>query len=316
MTAFKKSILFSVGRLVSGSFTKPQTEDLDGNPLTVKEGVNKGQPSVRWFFAVAIPKSPDGRHWAHEEWGKQVWAIGHSCFPAGQASQDDFSWKIVDGDSTKLNKGKRPTRPCDREGHKGHWIISFSSGFAPKCYNSDGSKPMDPAAFKLGMWVQVNGTVDGNENLQKSGVYMNHDGVAFQWADKEIFTGVDPTTVGFGKGVNKPAGASAMPPGSFTPPAALPPAAPAVPGVPAPTYAAPPGPAAPVAPTAVAPSPSFVPAAIAAAPPPPPVAPVAPPAGPSGKFMTAAAQGVPYTSFIAQGWNDEQMISAGYLLRG
>lgn len=314
-TPYKQSLLFPVGRLLMGSFTVPQDKDIDGNPMTVKKGPNKGQPSVRWFFAYGIPKTPGVGHWGSEPgWGQIIWTIGHSCFPAGQAQRPDFAWKIVDGDSAIPNK--KGTKPCDREGYKGMWVISFSSQFAPKCYNSDGSAPMDPAAFKLGMWVQVNGTVDGNEQDQQPGVYMNHDGVAFQWADKEIFTGIDPKTVGFGKGVNRPAGACLVPPGAFTPPADAPAAAPVVPGVPTPGVATPAPIAPPAAPTAVAPSPSFVPAAVHAAAPPAPAAPAAPVAGPPGKFMTEAAKGVPYASFIAQGWNDEQLITAGYLLRG
>lgn len=308
-TSFRKDITFPVGRLLQGSLTKPQTTDADGKPLVVKSGPNAGQPSKRWFFSVGFAKNEGKPHWGNEEWGGIIWAIGHACFPQGQGQRPDFAWKITDGDSTVPNT--KGVAPASREGHKGHWIVSFSSGFAPKAYNADGSAPIDPEGIKLGYYIQVAATVDGNESMQKPGMYINHSMVSLQAFGPEIHTGADPAKAGFGVGVKLPPGASTAPVGQFTPPAPLPgtpatagspPPPPAIPGAPA--FVAP-----PAAPTAVAPAPGFVPA---------PVGPAAPPPPPAAKSLTgkaaAEAPGVTYAQFVAQGWNDAQLIAAGYLL--
>jgi hypothetical protein len=44
----------------------------------------------------------------------------------------------------------------------------------------------------------------------------------------------------------------------------------------------------------------------------PPVPP-APPA-PQAPIMTAKANGIPYETWIAQGWNNEQLVANGYMM--
>ena len=153
-----------VGRLVMGSLYKPQTTDADGKPLVVKSGPNAGQPKVTYFFALAIPKNPGETHWSQTTWGYTIYKAGAEAFP--QACQaPSFAWKVVDGDSTIPNK--KGIAPITREGYKGNWVISFSSGFAPKIYNNDGSQAIvEPDAVKLGYFVQVNADVDGNGSNQ------------------------------------------------------------------------------------------------------------------------------------------------------
>ena len=41
------------GRFVQGDAFEPQTTDQQGAPLTIKTGPNAGQPTKRWFMAVA-----------------------------------------------------------------------------------------------------------------------------------------------------------------------------------------------------------------------------------------------------------------------
>lgn len=314
-TPNRKDITFPVSRLLAGSLTDPQTTDAEGKPLVVKSGPNQGKPAVRFFFAIGIAKNADKPHWAHEPWGAIIWAIGHASFPGGQAQRPDFAWKITDGDSTVPNK--KGIAPASRDGYKGNWIVSLSSGFAPKAYNADGSAPIDPAGIKRGYYVQVAATVDGNESPNQPGMYINHSMVSLQGFGVEIHSGADPTKAGFGQGVVLPAGASATPIGQFTPPVPLPgapaaaaglPPPPAIPGAPAAAPAA-------LAPTAVVPAPGFVPAAVPLAPPPPPAA---APAAPTTKVLTGKAQAdapnVTYAQFIAQGWSDAQLVAAGYLL--
>lgn len=318
-----------VGRLVMGSLYKAQTTDADGKPLLVKQGPNAGQPTVRYFFALAIPKNPGETHWAQTEWGQKIWQAGHAGFPQGQANAPTFAWKVLDGDSQIPNmKGKKP---CDREGYPGNWVISFSSGFPPKIYNRDGSAAIvEPDAVKLGYYVQVNGDVASNENAMKPGVYINHQMVALAAYGPEIVTGPDVASAGFGA-APLPAGASATPVGGFAPPQA--PGVPLAPAAPAggPQYGAPPVPtpgigAPPVSPSSVAPppqapvvpNPAFLqvppqaPAAPGMAAPPPPALPVAP--APTGPVMTPAANGVSYAQYVGAGWSHAQMVAAGLVV--
>ncbi len=295
MTTQRVNFTTPVGRLVMGSLYKPQTTDADGKPLVVKNGPNVGQPTVRYFFALAVPKNPGEQHWASTEWGQKIWAAGHAGFPQGQANSPTFAWKVVDGDSQVPNsKGKKP---CEREGYPGHWVISFSSGFPPKIYNRDGTAAIvEPDAVKLGYYVQVNGDVDANGNAMKPGVYLNHNMVALSAYGPEIHSGPDVAAAGFGA-APLPAGASATPVGGFAPaaPMAPPPAAPAAPANPAFLQVPPPAPAAP--------------AMVA---PPAPAAPAAP--VPTGPVMTPAANGVSYASYIAAGWSDAQLRAAGMMV--
>jgi hypothetical protein len=302
-----------VGRLVMGSLYKPQTTDADGKPLTVKNGPNVGQPTVRYFFALAVPKNPGEQHFASTEWGQKIWAAGHAGFPQGQANSPTFAWKVVDGDSQVPNsKGKKP---CDREGYPGHWVISFSSGFPPKIYNRDGTAAIvEPDAVKLGYFVQVNGDVDANNNAMKPGVYLNHNMVALSAYGPEIHSGPDVAAAGFGAAALPP-GASATPVGGFTPQA---PAAPAY-GQPPMPPAAPPGaigvPS--MSPSSV-PNPAFLqvpppaPAAPAMVAPPAPAAPAAP--APTGPVMTPAANGVSYDAYRMAGWTDVHLRAAGMMV--
>jgi len=280
-----------VGRLVQGSLYKGSTTDAEGNPLVIKSGPNAGQPRTDYFFALAIPKGNE-QSWAQTEWGKMIYDVGVKGFPNGQYNAPTFAWKIIDGDSTVPNR--RGRKPCDREGFKGHWVLNFSSGYAPRIFNANGSQALtDPDHVKLGYYVQVAGTVSGNGSTQQPGVYLNHSMVALAGFGPEIVVGPDPTAVGFGNAA-LPAGASATPLGG------LPGAAPSLPGMPA--AAAPAAPAAP----GIQPHPGLLnPAAPAAPPVPPPAAPV--------RQMTDKAQGMTYEQMVAAGWNDALLIQHGYM---
>jgi hypothetical protein len=297
-------VLFPMGRLVQGSLSVAQDKDQDGKPLLVKSGPNMGKPTVKYFFAVAIEKTPGHTHWASTEWGAKIWTLGHTLWPQGQAKAPTFAWKVEDGDSEIPNtKGKKNK---DRPGFAGHWVVNFSSGYAPRVFNSNGSQALDEAAIKaikLGFFVQVEGTVDSNRSDQKPGMYINHSLVAFQGYGPEIIVGPDAAAVGFGSGP-VPTGMTAAPVGgmSAAPPPPAPTApAPAAPPPPAPVAAAP-APAAPPA-VAVVPQPSMI------APPPP----VAPPAASTSPVLTAKANGATYEAMVAAGWTDATLRQHGYL---
>ena len=321
--AQKVNITSPVGRIVMGSLYDPSTTDAEGKPLVVKKaGPNAGQPRVNYFFALAIPKGAEP-HWAHTPWGQQIWNVGNQAFPnAAQAA--DFSWKIVDGDSQIPNK--RGRKPCDNEGWPGHWVLKFSGGFAPKVYQQEGAgyvQVMQKDFCKPGYFVEVAFSVEGNGSQSQPGVYLNHSMVCFRAYGPEISFGPDVASAGFGA-APLPAGASMTPLAGAIPmpqaPAAaptmpLPPGLPQVPGVapaPLPQGGFAPMPSAPApgapAPIPVTPNPGFVQV--------PPPAPMAPPPAPAApvRQMTAAAQGIPYESYVAQGWTDAQLVQNGLML--
>lgn len=343
------NITSPVGRIVMGSLYDPSTTDAEGKPLVVKTGPNAGQPRVNYFFALAIPKGAEP-HWAHTPWGQQIWAVGNQAFP-NAAQSPAFAWKIEDGDSQIPNKKGR--KPCDNEGWRGHWILKFSGGFAPKVYQQEGAgfvQAMQKDFVKPGYFVEVAFSVEGNGSQSQPGVYLNHSMVCFRAYGQEIVFGPDVASAGFGQAA-LPTGASVTPPPSAIPmPQAAPAAAPGIPGAPA-GYAPPPVPGmmpgapaamppvpgapvglpqipgavpAPLAPAGSVPTPSVpVPGAPAPipvvpnpqfvqVPPPVPQAPVAPAA--PVRQMTAAAQGIPYESYIAQGWNDAMLVQNGLMM--
>ena len=320
------NITSPVGRIVMGSLYDPSTTDAEGKPLVVKTGPNAGQPRVNYFFALAIPKGAEP-HWSHTPWGQQIWNVGNQAFP-NAAQSPAFAWKIEDGDSQIPNKKGR--KPVDNEGWRGHWILKFSGGFAPKVYQQEGAgyvQVMQKDFCKPGYFVEVAFSVEGNGSQSQPGVYLNHSMICFRAYGQEITFGPDVASAGFGA-APLPAGASMTPLAGAIPMPQAPASVPPVPGVPVPGQApgvapAPlpqggfaPMPSAPVpgapAPIPVTPNPGFVqmppPAAAPApmAPPPVPVAPV--------RQMTAAAQGVTYEAYVAAGWSDAQLVQNGLML--
>ena len=286
-----------VGRMVAGSITRAKSKDYEERPIIIKSGPNAGKPGMEQFFGLAIPKAGEA-HWNQTQWGAIIWNAGMVGFPDGRYKADTFSWKVYDGDSTKVNKAG--TRLCDKEGHPGHWVIFFSRTFVAidnpppiaSTWNRDGSERYDAALIKCGHYLQVLGEVRGNESSGNPGVFMGARMIAWQGFGPEIQQGPDASEVGFGQ--------DPLPPGaSSTPIAGMATPSPAAPAAPAPTVAP--------APVAVAPAPAF----ILPPPPPAPAAPAAPPAGPT---MTAKAGGTTYAAYRAAGWTDEQLRQNGLMV--
>ena len=147
------------GRMVGGNLYEGRTTDAEGRPLVYKTGDKTGQPRKDYYIALAVAKGAE-KHWAETQWGAVVWAKGHASFPGGQAGTPKFAWKITDGDSTIPNT--KGTKPCDREGYPGHWILSFSGALPPKLYRLENGHPvpsLEPGAIKPGYYIQVNGSV-------------------------------------------------------------------------------------------------------------------------------------------------------------
>lgn len=308
-----KDLLFPAGRIIMGDLYKGSTTDSKGQPRLVKTGPNKGQPSTQYFIGVAIPKNLGEQHWAHTTWGQQILAVGAAAFP-GFYQNPAFAWKIEDGDSTVPNKSNR--RMCDSEGAPGHWIVKYSSQFAPKVYQQPSPgvyvEMKDPGLVKTGYWVQVSGSIKGNGSSESPGVFVNHSMVLFVRADAEITSGPDAATAFAGAAISQalPGAAAAAIPFAGAP--ALPAAAPPM-GL--------------AAPTMVAPNPGFLavpgaapvmPAPAVAAMPMAPVMQAAPPAAPAvpaGPALTPAgvASGFTYAQYRASNWTDDQLRANGLI---
>lgn len=329
-TPLRQNITWPVGRLVWGSVSTMRDKDRNGKPLTTREG----KPRQECSFGVAYEKNGTQAFW-QTPWGATIYQVGRGSHP-GMFQADGnllpgrkFSWKVIDGDSTVPNENG--SIPAQQEGYKGCWIVAYKSAFAPQCFNANGTAPIDAASIKPGHYIQVAGSVDSNNDTQKPGVYVNHMYVAHSGYGPEITSGPAPTSVGFGQGP-APVGMSTIPIGGLPTgavaavAAAAATALPPVPGAvtaPPPAVAVPVPVAAPVplpTPTiAVAPHTGFLqpPGAVVQptagmAPAPPVAAPVAPPVA-AGPVMLPKAAGVPYASFIAQGWNDSTLRQHGYM---
>lgn len=260
-------ILTPVGRLVMGDCFTPQTTDAEGNPLIIKNGANAGQPRVDYYMGLAIPKTD--ATFNPEVWDK-INQVARQSFPnlfdaSGTCISPKFAFKVIDGDSQLPNS--KGNKPCDREGFPGHWILSFSGGFAPKCFTRGGASVLVPtldaagrvidAPIRRGYYIRISGSVRGNGSQQQPGIFLNHAMVELVGYGEEIISGPDGAAVfGGNPAAALPAGASVIPLASATPLAATPaaalPTAPvaSTPVVPIAPVAAAPAPMAPVAPAA------------------------------------------------------------------
>jgi len=317
--ADRVSITSPVGRLVAGSLYKGNDKDFDGNPLVDKDG----KPYLEYYFALAIPKTKAA--WWEEDWGKVILNVGATAFAASYQRRD-FSWKITDGDSTDPGKSKTQTRPCDREGYAGHWVLNLRSGFAPKTshiVNNEAVPLNEEGAIKNGFWVQVMFYVKGNDNQNNPGVYLNHAMVCLRGYGKEINYGPDLKEAGFGGGT-LPQGASTIPLASSVPFAATGATVPSAAALPAsiPAPSVPAAPAASPSPIPVLPNPGFLqmppppsnlpsgaPSPVAGAIPPPPA--TASPSSPRYRMT----QGGTREEWLAKGWTDAQLIQGGYMVQ-
>ena len=303
------------GRLVQGDCFIAQTKDAQGNPRVVKTGPNTGQPAPQHFVAVAYRK--DDPYWPEFfnmllATSKQEWP---NLFPATQPVQPlygvmsghpvnpQYSFKVIDGDGVDQNGMSN----AEKEGFAGHWVVRYASAYAPKVVRPTGPGTWEVMAFdpatgrkppiKRGDYIRVAGSVAGNNNPQRPGIYVNLNMIEFVGQGDEIVSGPDA--------------ASAFATPAALPPGARPVGAPPAGGAPAPrppATGAAPAPAAPAAPAA-----PVAGNAPAAAPPPPAAASSAPASPPAGPVMLPAAGATSYESYKAAGWTDEQLIAHGYM---
>lgn len=295
----------STGRLVQGDAFDAQTKDQNGNPLTIKTGPNAGQPTSRFFIAVAFRKDDPNaaailnliRTESAKAW-PQLWPQG----PQGQCVSPKFSTKIVDGDGVDQNGKSNATK----EGFAGHWVIRFQSSFAPKVVHHAalGVQVTDPNALKRGYYVSVAGTIASNNNPSNAGMYVNMDFIRIDGYGPEIVSGPSAEDAFSSVGAPRlPVGASNAP---LVQPLAVGAGVPAPSGVPMQPAIASPTSAPPVQPYTG----YMQPAAVAV---PPPPAAVAVPPPPLDPVMTPKAVGTSYAAFIAAGWTPEALRANGYI---
>lgn len=289
-----------VGRYVQGDLYTPQDKDHTGRPLTIKSGPNAGQPAKKWFFALAIPKTDPGwpAFWA--ALNTEARAGFPTLFdPQGNCRRPDFAWKLIDGDSNVPNQNNKI--PSQLEGHAGHWVVRFQSGFAPKCYDN-ANTPLPEGTIKRGSYIRVACSISANGDAAKPGLYVNPSLVQLCGYGPEIVSGPDASEA-FSAPVQLPAGASATP---LAPVGAMPGATPPVPGATpataAPAYGAPP----PV--PAAAPAPQPVPAGYG------PSTTAAPAYGAPPQVPGAAPAPAPAYGFAAGAPEPEYWVNNGWVL--
>lgn len=312
-------LLLPPGRIIMGDVSKGSDKDSKGVPRTVKTGPNKGQPITQFFIGVAIPKNPGEQAWWQTAWGQQILAVGAAGFPNFYQNRA-FAWKIEDGDSPEVNKAGR--RICDAEGAPGHWVLKFTSQFAPPVYQQPTPGVFErveaPGLIKTGWWVQVSASVKSNGSSESPGIYLNQQMVLFVKQDKEISSGPDAATAFAGAAVASLPGVAAMPFAGAAPQAGMP--GPVLPAAAAPQ------------PTMVQPHPGFLagpgampggpvlPGAPAAGPAMPmapglPPGPAAAPPVPAGPQMTPAGiqSGFTLDQYRQKGWTDDQLRAGGII---
>lgn len=324
----KQTFLSPVLRLVQGHPMEKQEKNMQGQPLMTKQGV----PTQRYFMAGAIAKNDP----AWPAFFQLLSNVARQSFPQlfnaqGQCVNPKFSWKVIDGDGVDDNGKPNNQKP----GFAGCWVVKFQSSFPPRCFYVGQYQPsqqiQDARVIQRGYYVRVSGSIEGNADTMKPGLYVNLDMVELAAQGEVIVTGPDAGSVfGGTPSAALPQGATAF---GATPGAA---AAPTFPSA-GPAMSAPVAPMAPVAPQMMpgaqpavpglpmgfpgAPAPALPVqpnAAFAAGPgvPPAPPAPAMPAPPPAGPQLTPAGVATGYTlaQFQSAGWAEAQLRQAGYIV--
>ena len=199
-------ILSPVGRMVFGCLYEPKTTDMAGKPLTVSKGPNAGKSRVDYFFALAIKKSE--ADWKQTAWGKEITNAGMLVNPQ-HAQKPTFHWKVADGDTPNAENKVN-------ENSVGHWILKFSSGFAPNICDINRNIIADKNIVNPGDYIQVYFTVRTNGSSLHPGIYLNFSIVCLVGhGPRIVMQSIDPKKVDFVKEV--PPGISSISVSTLTP---------------------------------------------------------------------------------------------------
>ena len=231
-------------RLVNGHPMKRRNvvDDVTKQPVRYEDGNIK----TKIFYAVAVPKNGTTQ-WAQTPWGAQVYGQAQADWPNGEYQRPDFSWKIIDGDSTIPNKAGKA--PVTQEGYPGHWVIKCETYLAgmPHCHPAGNYDAMariqNPEEIKPGDYCRIVIDIKGNSPSKSPGIYINPEVFELTRAGQTIQLASDLNVAD----ILGAAGASQVPPGAAVDNSvqqAAPPVTQGVPpvtqGVPPVTQAAPP----------------------------------------------------------------------------
>lgn len=265
-----------VGRIVQGHPMKPSAvKDDDGKPVFRDDGT----PKTATYFAIAIPKNGT-TDFKQTDWGQKIDTQAKADWPNGMWQQPSFAWKVDDGDSTVPNKAGRI--PNQQEGWAGCWILKCKTYLIgmPVCYHVGKYHPtqaiQNADEIKCGDYVRVLVSVEGNK------ADTTKRQTAGLYINPELVS-LDRAGVQIFRNDTPDANAAF---GDSAP--QLPPDA--------------------AVDTGVAPDHGFAETARTGA-----VAPPPPTSKPAGPVMLPAAGGVPYESYKASGWTDEQLIANGFM---
>lgn len=164
-----------VARLIHGHPMKQntRTDEKTKQPLIGKDG----QPVKEVYIGIAIPKGGEST-WKDTEWGKQIVMAAldaENGYMQAQVDRDDFSFKVVDGDSPIPNQnGHAPNSDSYK---RGHWILNLTTRIPYPSYHVGKYSPLDAIqdvnAIKLGDYVRVSVVAKGNKPAKSPGVYLN-----------------------------------------------------------------------------------------------------------------------------------------------
>jgi hypothetical protein len=214
-----REFLSPVGRLVQGDCFNGNDKDQKGVPLTIKTGPNKGQPTKKYFQAIAFPKNDPAIMAQFGELYGNLTAEGKAGYPQffdaqGNCTHPRFALKVVDGDG--IDQDGQPNNK--KEGFAGHWILKCSSTYPPRCFADgkyDPSQVLTPdqsSRIKRGYFVRVAGTIAPNTGSEVPGVYVNANMVELIGYGPEITSGPQAQAVfGAAPVAAMPAGMSSTP---------------------------------------------------------------------------------------------------------
>lgn len=164
-----------VARLIHGHPLKQntRTNEVTKQPLIGKDG----QPVKEVYIGIAIPKGGEST-WKDTEWGKQIVMAAldaENGYMQAQVDRDDFSFKVVDGDSPIPNQNGHA--PNSDPYKRGHWVLNLATRIPYPSYHVGKYSPLDAIqdvnAIKLGDYVRVSVVAKGNKPAKSPGVYLN-----------------------------------------------------------------------------------------------------------------------------------------------
>lgn len=169
------TFLTPVARLIHGHPMKRNLKINDKTKLPVLD--KTGRQIEETYIGIAIPKGSES-DWKDTDWGKSILSAALDPvkgYDIQMTKRNDFSWKVVDGDSDIPNKkGHAPNEDIYK---RGHWVVHLNTRIPYNCYHAGKYSPLDAIqdvnAIKLGDYIRVQIEAVGNKPSETPGVYLN-----------------------------------------------------------------------------------------------------------------------------------------------